>query len=259
MTFLDKLSAAVRAQRSVLCVGLDPDPARLTSSIEDHCRRVIDATLPFAVAYKPNLAFFEALGPKGLDVFDRVVRHIPSDCIVIADAKRGDIGTTANQYAHAFFHEFRVDAITLNPLMGIETLLPFLNDPTRAAFVLTLTSNPGAADFFLQPCSTSSTLSELIAERLGALRTPGHVGMVIGATHPERIASVVAKHPRGTLLIPGVGTQGGSIDALRVALSAHEGIPLVTVTRELFYAPDPASRASQYHQELAAISERHHG
>lgn len=259
MTFLDKLSAAVRAKCSVLCVGLDPDPARLTTPIEDHCRRVIDATLPFAVAYKPNLGFFEALGVDGLRLFDRVLRHIPSQCVIIADAKRGDIGSTAERYAHAFYREFDVDAVTVNPLMGIETVLPFLNDPTKAAFVLTLTSNPGAADFFLQPFATSASLSEHIAERLGALHSPGHAGMVIGATHPEKIAGVIALHPRGTLLIPGVGAQGGSIEKLRVALAAHEGIQLVNVTRDIFYATDPAGRAKHYRDELMAIAERHCG
>ncbi len=259
MTFLDKLSAAVRTKRSVLCVGLDPDPARLSTSVEDHCRRIIDATLPYAVAYKPNLAFFEALGTDGLRTFERVLSHIPSDCITIADAKRGDIGTTADRYAHAFFQEFDVDAVTLNPLMGFETLTPFLNDPSKAAFVLTLTSNPGAADFFLQPFAGAPTLAEHISTHLGAMDTAGHIGMVIGATHSGAIAGIVAKHPRGTLLIPGVGAQGGSIEELRVALAAHEGIPLVNVTRDIFYATDPASRASQYHQELAAISERNHG
>lgn len=252
MTFLDKLSSAVRAKRSVLCVGLDPDPARLTTSVEDHCRRVIDATLPYAVAFKPNLGFFEALGADGLRIFDRVLRHIPSDCVTIADAKRGDIGNTAERYAHAFFQEFDVDAVTVNPLMGIETVLPFLNDPAKAAFVLTLTSNPGAADFLFE-------LAPRIAASLGALDTPGHAGMVIGATHPDAIAGVIAKHPHGTLLIPGVGTQGGSIEALRGALAAHDGIPLVNVTRDIFYATDPAGRAKQYHGDLMAIAERHCG
>lgn len=259
MTFLDKLSATVRAQRSVLCVGLDPSPARLTTSVEDHCRRVVDATLPYAVAYKPNLAFFEALGADGWAILERVIAHIPSDRILIADAKRGDIGTTAEHYAQAFFDELKVDAITLNPLMGFETLLPFLNNPTKAAFVLTLTSNPGAADFFLQPFAGESTLAEHIAARLGAMNTAGHIGMVIGATHPETIAGVVARHPHGTLLIPGVGTQGGSISELRGALAAHQGIPLVNVTRDIFYATDPAGRAKHYHDELMALSERHCG
>jgi orotidine-5'-phosphate decarboxylase len=252
MTFLDKLSAAVRAKRSVLCVGLDPHPARLSTSVEDHCRRVIDATLPFAVAYKPNLGFFEALGPDGLHIFDRILRHIPADCVTIADAKRGDIGNTAERYAHAFFQEFQVDAVTVNPLMGIETVLPFLNDPAKAAFVLTLTSNPGAAEYLFE-------LAPRIAAALGALGTAGHAGMVIGATHPDAIAGVVAKHPLGTLLIPGVGTQGGSVEALRGALAAHEGIPLVNVTRDIFYASDPADRARHYHGELSALSERHCG
>jgi orotidine-5'-phosphate decarboxylase len=252
MTFLDKLSAAVRSTRSVLCVGLDPDPARLTTPVVDHCRRVIDATLPFAVAYKPNLGFFDALGPDGLRIFERVLSHIPADRITIADAKRGDIGNTADRYAHAFYNEFKVDAVTVNPLMGIDTVLPFLNDPTKAAFVLTLTSNPGAADFLFE-------LAPRIAASLGALSTAGHAGMVIGATHPEAIAGIVAKHPHGTLLIPGVGTQGGSISELRVALAAHDGIPLVNVTRDIFYATDPAGRAKHYHDELMAIAERHCG
>ena len=250
MNFLDKLAASVARTGSVLCVGLDPLPARLSESMESHCRRIVEETLPYAAAYKPNLAFFEALGPEGWAILDRIRRDIPADRIVIADAKRGDIGTTAERYAHAMLHVLDADAVTVNPLMGIETLLPFLNDPTKAAFVLTLTSNPGAKDYLFD-------LAPRIAADLATLAHPGHAGMVVGATHPERLPDILRHHPDAALLIPGVGAQGGSVDALAKALAGHRGLPLVNVTRDIEYAAKPGEAAKRHHAALLALMPTH--
>lgn len=251
MKFTDKLRKAVLTVESPLCVGLDPMPERIPptlrpSGTDDEaavlafCKQIIEATHHYCAAYKPNLAFFEALGPNGLSVFHEVLEYIPSDKIVIADAKRGDIGHTAGRYARAFFSSFDVDAITLNPLMGFETLEPYLDFEDRAIFVLTSTSNPGAADFLEQPFRNRASMSIYIAERLKelAMNRSTHCGMVVGATHPEQIEPVCSAYPNATLLIPGVGTQGGSIEKLRKSLINHQGIPLITVSRSIIYPTD---------------------
>ena len=170
--------------------------------MESHCRRIVEETLPYAAAYKPNLAFFEALGPEGWAILDSIRRDIPADRIVIADAKRGDIGTTAERYAHAMLHVLDADAVTVNPLMGLETIAPYLTDASKATYVLTRTSNPGAEDYLFD-------LAPRIAADLATLAHPGHAGMVVGATHPERLPDILRHHPDAALLIPGVGAQGG--------------------------------------------------
>lgn len=250
MTYTDRLAQIVAQTGSILCVGLDPLPSRLSEPVEDHCRRIVEAAMPYAAAFKPNLAFFEALGSTGWRILERIRRDIPSNRILIADAKRGDIGTTADRYAHAFLTELDVDAVTVNPLMGRETLVPFLSNPTKAAYVLALTSNPGAADYLFD-------LAPRIAAHLATLAHPGHAGMVIGATHPERLPEVLRHHPTASLLIPGVGAQGGSVDALSDALIGHQGIPLVNVTRDIEYAADPAEAAKRHHESLQALAERY--
>lgn len=248
MTFIEKLTAAVQSCNSVLCVGLDPDPDRIpdliksrnkeiTEAIVDFCSIVIESTSKYAIAYKPNLAFFEAHGSKGIVAFEKVLEMIPKDKISVADAKRGDIGNTASRYSEAFLHRWRCDSVTLSPLMGFETIEPFIREERHGVFVLTLTSNPGAGDFFLQPFRGFGSMSEYIADALETLDRshPGHVGMVIGATRPEEISSVVHHHPYSTLLIPGIGSQGGDVDELIKSLENHRGIPIVNVSRGIMF------------------------
>ncbi len=249
MRFIEKLRKAVRETESLLCVGLDPVPDRLPKTIQSSyssvpkqvfhfCREVIESTLPFACAYKPNLAFFEALGPDGMDVFREVRAQIPYSRIVIADAKRGDIGHTAQRYRSAFFDGYDVDAITLSPLMGFETLKTFLDDGERGIYALTLTSNPGSEDFFKKPFDGYPMMSHYIAHHLADLQknSNGHAGMVVGATQASLLKEVVAEHPRGSLLIPGLGAQGGSVSDLIEALEDHPGVPVVSVSRSIIYA-----------------------
>ncbi len=249
MRFSEKLRQAVRDTESLLCVGLDPVPDRIPESIRSSyssvpkrvfhfCREVIEATIPFACAYKPNLAFFEALGPDGMDIFREVRAQIPYSRIVIADAKRGDIGHTAQQYSKAFFEGYDVDAITLSPLMGFETLETFLEDSKRGVYTLTLTSNPGSEDFFKKPFDQYPMMSHYIAHHLSELqkKSNGHVGMVVGATQADLLKEVIAGHPRGSLLIPGLGAQGGSVTELIEALKDHPGVPVVSVSRSIIYA-----------------------
>ncbi|WP_157471054.1 orotidine-5'-phosphate decarboxylase [Gracilimonas tropica] len=249
MTFLEKLKNTISNSGSVLCVGLDPNLDLLPQPIKDQfespeeqvsyfCKLVIDYTSDHCAAFKPNLAFFEALGSNGLSVFREVIAHIPDDKIIIADAKRGDISSTAEHYKKAFWDEFEVDAITLNPLMGFETLKAFSKDESKGIYVLTLTSNPGASDFLKKPFSGFDMMSQFIADQLAkkSAFSDSHLGMVIGATQAEEAESVLSHHPKGALLIPGIGAQGGSISELAKALQDHKGIPLINSSRGITYA-----------------------
>ncbi|RNC79312.1 MAG: orotidine-5'-phosphate decarboxylase [Balneola sp.] len=249
MTYLEKLKTAVKSSNSTLCVGLDPNLDRLPravlekfSSPEEQvsffCKMVIDYTAEHAAAFKPNLAFFESLGANGLAVFQDVVNHIPKDRIVIADAKRGDISTTAEHYKKAFYEQFNIDAITLNPLMGFETLNAFANNEEKAIYILTLTSNPGANDFLKKPFEGFNTMAEYIAHEVFELSVTveSHLGMVVGATQAEEAEPVIKQHGTASLLIPGIGAQGGSIEDLARVLETHEGIPLINSSRGVIYA-----------------------
>lgn len=249
MTFTRKLKSAVSESKSTLCVGLDPNllllPEAVKSQVNSASRqveyflkKVIDVTADNCAAYKPNLGFFEALGADGWDVFKNIVEYIPSEKIIIADAKRGDISSTAEHYAEAFFGKLDVDAVTLNPLMGFETLNPFLKDAEKGAYVLTLTSNAGAKDILLQEISGGDTISAFISKNLRKKqqRYESTVGMVVGATQSSEITDVIKHFKQAPLLIPGVGKQGGSAKELAKVLKQHEGIPLINSSRSVIYA-----------------------
>ncbi|HET8865468.1 MAG TPA: orotidine-5'-phosphate decarboxylase [Gracilimonas sp.] len=278
MTFLEKLKNSVKASGSTLCVGLDPNLALLPQSVKDQfktpeervsyfCKLVIDYTSQYCAAFKPNLAFFEALGRSGLEVLEEVIDHIPNDKIIIADAKRGDISSTAEHYKKAFWGEFKVDAITINPLMGFETLDAFAKDETKGVYVLTLTSNPGAADFLKKPFSDFAMMAQFIAHQLSKRSSfsKSHLGMVIGATQAEEAGSVLHYHSEGALLIPGIGAQGGSISELEKALKDHKGIPLINSSRGIIYAgkdesdwPEHVSAAAKFmNQKLNQITQKY--
>lgn len=278
MTFLQKLEETARQSNSTLCVGLDPNLNRIPVHLKEKhtdagtrivqfLKQVIDVTAAHCAAYKPNLGFFEALGASGLQVFEKVIDYIPDDKIIIADAKRGDISSTAEHYAEAYFNQFDVDAITLNPLMGFETLDPFLNHPGKAVFVLTLTSNPGAEDFLKKPFGEHNTMAEYISAKLATYdeKHATHIGMVVGATQARQLSAVVRHHHKGALLIPGVGTQGGSIKELISALENHEGIPLVNSSRSILYAGQNSSnwkkavgnKASEFKTALQPLTQRY--
>jgi len=249
MTYIEKLQQAVKVSQSTLCVGLDPNIELLPESVKAKfetpeeqivffCKMVIDYTYEHCAAFKPNLAFFESLGPVGLAVFQEVIAHIPKDRIVIADAKRGDISSTSEHYKKAFFDKFEVDAVTLNPLMGFETLNAFSDDESKGIYVLTLTSNLGASDFLKKPFEGFDSMAEFIAHELFeySVKVEAHIGMVIGATQADEAKAVIQHHGNSSLLIPGIGAQGGSIDELAASLSDHEGIPLINSSRGIIYS-----------------------
>lgn len=249
MNYIEKLHAAVKSSGSCLCVGLDPNldliPTPVlkrydseTDIVSFFLRKVIDATAEHCAAYKPNLGFFEALGADGWDIFEEILDYIPEGKIIIADAKRGDISSTAEHYAKAFFETIKADAVTLNPLMGFETLTPFLNYSDKGIFVLTLTSNPGSADLLTKPVDKYHTMAAYIADQLRELQDKNttDIGMVVGATKTNELAPVIRQFPKATLLIPGIGKQGGSVAELHNILQNHKGLPLVNSSRSIIYA-----------------------
>ncbi len=267
MKFTEKLNTAIKATGSCLCVGLDPNldliPAPVVERFDNKpetvsffLKSVIDATAEHCAAFKPNLGFFEALGADGWDVLEEVLDYIPKEKIIIADAKRGDISSTSEHYAKAFFETLDVDAVTLNPLMGFETLTPFLNYENKGIFVLTLTSNPGSADILTKPVAEFNTMAAYIAGRLREKQETSttDIGMVVGATKTDEIKPVIQQYRKATLLIPGIGKQGGSVAELRDTLHEHMGLPLVNSSRSVIYAgkdsPDWLEAVSQKAKEF---------
>lgn len=267
MTFTDKLKQAVKSANSTLCVGLDPSPEFIPESIKSKfhspeeqvsyfCRLIIDYTAEHCAAYKLNLGFFEALGRNGFAVFEEVIKHIPKEKISIADCKRGDISNTSEQYKKAFFDVFDVDALTLNPLMGFETLDAFSTDESKGVYVLALTSNPGAADFLKKPFNGYDMMAQYIATQLAerSKLSQTHLGMVIGATQPEA-GSILSCYREAVVLIPGVGAQGGSVEQLAITLQNHPGIPLINSSRSIIYAGnDEANWPEQVSQKAKAFT-----
>lgn len=244
-SFSDRLSALRASRKSVLCVGLDPDLDRLPASVLDgrtpeqavsaFCRAIVSATSDLAVAFKINFAFFEALGPRGTDVMAEVMDAIPADVLTIADAKRGDIGNSASFYARSVFEGLGFDSITVSPYMGRDSVDPFMDRAGTCAFVLARTSNPGGRDF-QQLSVDGDPLYVRIAQQVAAWgsEAAGEAGLVVGATDPADMAHLRDLLPSTPFLIPGVGAQGGSAEAVMRAAGA--GPVLINSSRAILYA-----------------------
>lgn len=237
MTFLEKLSAATRRNDSLLCVGLDFDPDRTPEAFRgaplEYNRLIIETTRDLACCYKPNAAFYEALGTPGLDALGRTIRAVPDGIPVILDAKRGDIGNTSGHYARMAFKTMGADAITVAPYMGEDSVAPFLEYPGRGVFVLCLTSNRGASDFQRLKCD-GEYLYLHVAKKCGewAARYHPGIGLVVGATADEipeirRISSL-------PFLVPGVGAQGGDLKKA-VAEGNRGGVAIINASRSVIY------------------------
>lgn len=263
-----QLVEQIFSKRSYLCVGLDTDldkiPVHLLQEPDPvfaFNKAIIDATRDLCVAYKINTAFYEALGLKGWEAMEKTVRYIGPDHFTIADAKRGDIGNTADQYARAFFEALPFDSITVAPYMGQDSVKPFLQYEGKWAIVLGLTSNPGAADFELQPLHTGDQAPELLYERvMKTVAGWGHTAnlmFVVGATRADKFADIRALMPDHFYLVPGVGAQGGSLKDISLqAMNADCGL-LINASRAIIYAsgdPDFAEQARTvalgYQQEM---------
>ncbi len=257
MNFLEKLLAAERQNRSLLCVGLDPEPERLPDELRalpaekavvQFCRAIIEATAPYVCAFKPNLAFFEVLGPAGMSALREVVRAIPAHIPVIADAKRGDIGNTAARYAAAIFETYGCDAVTVNPYLGYDAVAPFLAYRERGVLLLCRTSNPGARDLQDLPVQAaggqSEPLYEVVARLVQSWNEAGNCGLVVGATYPQELRTIRALCPNMPLLVPGIGAQGGDLAAsVPLAVDARGERAIFSVSRAVLYAGSDAGYA----------------
>jgi len=247
MNFLTKLNGARRHNQSLLCVGLDPEPEKLPAgaSVAGFCREIVRATYDLVCAYKPNIAFFEALGAEGWGILKKVIALVPRNIPVIIDAKRGDVGNTARAYARAVFDELGADAVTVNPYMGYDSIEPFVEYKDKGVFVLCRTSNPGAADFQSLTCD-SKPLYQIVAERVETWNKHRNLGLVVGATQPDELKMIREAHPALPLLIPGVGAQGGSLKLAVKYGAAGEGVAIINSSRQVLYAsagPDFAEGA----------------
>jgi orotidine-5'-phosphate decarboxylase len=251
MKFAEKLLAASRKNNSLLCVGLDPEPSRFPpvylgepeeTAIVSFCQKIIEATAPYVCAFKPNSAFFEVLGPRGMQILQDVVSAIPSDIPVIVDAKRGDIGNTARNYAATVFDVYGFDAATVNPYLGYDSVSPFLAHRDKGVLLLCRTSNPGARDFQDLPVQFEDEVRpfyEVVAKKIQSWDSDGNCGLVVGATYPQELARLRAICPTMPILIPGVGAQGGDLAAsVRAGVDANGENAIISVSRGVLYAGD---------------------
>ncbi len=243
MTFHEKLLAIQRTQHSLVCVGLDTDRQQLPDHLRDSAdgvlefnRQIIDATKDLVCAYKPNLAFYEALGKTGFDILAKTLALVPPEIVTIGDAKRGDIGNTAEQYAKSLFGNFRFDAVTINAYLGRDAVEPFIKDPNHGVFVLALTSNAGAKDF--QKLKVGNQfLYEKTIRACVKWNANRNVGIVVGATNPKELKSVRKLAPTLPILIPGIGKQGGDLRAsIRFGCDKNGELAIVNSSRGILYA-----------------------
>ena len=243
--FSNLLAARWRDANSLLCVGLDPDPQRFAPSLRGRkdailrfCCAVSDATAPYVCAFKPQIAYFAA--QRAEDQLEDLMAHLRArhpDIPVVLDAKRGDIGSTAEQYAREAFERYGADAVTLSPFMGHDTIEPFLAYAGRAAFLLCRTSNPGGNDLQMLDVGGEHLFERLARLAADAWHRPGQIGLVVGATFPRELARVRELAPSLPLLVPGVGAQGGDIPATVRAGSALDGYGLlINSSRAILYA-----------------------
>lgn len=238
-----KLFKNILQKNSFLCVGLDTDLDKIPSFLLDtkdpifeFNKRIIDATKDLCVAYKLNTAFYEAEGVKGWSAMEKTINYIPDDILIIADAKRGDIGNTSERYAKTFFESLKCDAITVAPYMGVDSVTPFYSYENKWVIVLGLTSNVGSQDFQLIKDSAGTELYKTVLQKASMWGTPDDTMFVIGATHPEKFKEIRELLPRHFFLVPGVGAQGGSLAKIAEYGMIDEIGLLVNSSRGIIYA-----------------------
>ena len=254
-----ELIAQIHLKNSFLCVGLDPDLTKIPKhllQLEDPVfefnKAIIDATKEYCVAYKPNTAFYEALGVKGWKALEKTINYIPKDCFIIADAKRGDIGNTSLAYAKAFFETLPCDAITVAPYMGADSVLPFYTYKDAWVVLLALTSNTGSADFQMLEVNGQKLYAEVIKKALSWGNNENTM-FVVGATRGEEIAELRKLAPSHFFLVPGVGAQGGSLEEVFNYGANKEVGLLVNSSRAILYAEDGEDFADGAKKEALKI------
>lgn len=251
----------IKQKGTYLCVGLDTDLAKIpkhllteADPVFEFNRQIIDATKDFCVAYKPNIAFYECLGPAGWESLRKTLEYIPKTHFTIADAKRGDIGNTSEMYAHTFFERYAFDSVTVAPYMGSDSVTPFLKFKDKWVILLAHTSNPGSADFQLVE-SGGKKLYEIVVNKSQQWATAEQLMFVVGATHAETFKSIRALAPQHFFLVPGVGAQGGDLTQVSLYGMNHECGLLVNSSRAILYASsglDFAEAAAQEAQQVAS-------
>lgn len=267
----EQLFANILRKRSFLCVGLDPDidkmPKSLNGDLFEFNKAIIDATAKHAIAFKPNLAFYEVLGVKGYIAFEQTVKYIRQnypDVMIIADAKRGDIGNTSRMYARSFFETLDVDAITVAPYMGEDSVTPFLGYDGKWVIVLGLTSNKGSHDFQLTTDASGKPLYKNVLSKVSTWGNDSNMMFVVGATQGQLFEEVRQVVPNHFLLVPGVGAQGGSLsEVCKYGMNKQCGL-IVNSSRGIIHASSnddfatvAATKAAQLNQEMAEILENY--
>jgi len=243
MSFTQRLRQVQTKQNSLLCIGLDVDidkiPPHLLSTenpVLEFNRQIIDATRDLVCAYKPNLAFYEAMGKDGFAVLRETLKLIPNSIITIGDGKRSDIGNTAERYAKSLFDDFGFDSVTVNPYMGFDSVEPFLANPEKGTFILALTSNAGSKDFQRLKVGIKPLYEKIV---LAAKRwnLNQNVGLVVGATHPKELLRVRKIVPEIPILVPGIGKQSGNLkSSIRYGCDKHGQLAVINASRSIIYA-----------------------
>jgi orotidine-5'-phosphate decarboxylase len=258
-----QLFEQVKSKRSYLCVGLDTDPEKIpkhllsaADPVFEFNKQIIDATHRYCIAYKPNIAFYEALGPKGWESLQKTLEYIPEGLLTIADAKRGDIGNTATLYAKTFFQYLNFDAITVAPYMGEDSVKPFVGYKNKWVILLAHTSNPGSADFqTIESKNSGRKLYEEVMIKAQQWASPDQLMFVVGATQAEKIASIRKLAPDHFFLVPGIGAQGGDLELVsRHGMNKTCGL-LVNSARAIIYASNGADFAAAAEKEARKVQE----
>lgn len=259
----EQLFEQIRKKNSYLCVGLDTNPEKIPAHLHsekdpvfEFNKQIIDATHEYAVAYKPNIAFYEALGPKGWDSLQRTLEYIPRECFTIADAKRGDIGNTSALYAKAFFENMNFDSITVAPYMGEDSVKPFLKFRDKWVILLAHTSNPGSADFQLIESKISGRkLYEDVILTSQQWGTADQLMYVVGATRADKVAEIRKLAPEHFFLVPGIGAQGGDLkEVSKYGMNKQCGL-LVNSARAIIYASQEKDFAEASKREAKKVKD----
>ncbi len=263
----EELFENIKCKRSFLCVGLDTDVRKIPAHLQEDedpifafNKQIIDATAEHCIAFKPNLAFYESMGPYGIKAFEKTVNYLREqypDQLIIADAKRGDIGNTSNLYARSFFENTNVDALTISPYMGSDSVSPFLLYPGKWVVLLALTSNAGAQDFQLMKDESGECLFERILRISQTWENADRLMYVVGATKAQMLEHVRAIVPDSFLLVPGIGSQNGSLDeVVKYGINSTCGL-IVNASRSIIYADNSenfaryaAAEAAQLHSQM---------
>ena len=263
LSFNNRLQEICNEKNNRLCIGLDIDPDRFPmkrgntlDAMEEFAKEVIDGTIEFCPVYKPNFAFYERFGSQGYALLERIVDYISGKAIVIADAKRGDIGNTSRQYARAILQTMGCDAITISPYMGRDAIAPFIEDIEKGVFVLALTSNDSASEIQNNNKDTLP-LYERIIQIAGELNKGDNIGLVIGATQSDVLEKIRKLSAGLSWLVPGIGAQGGDLQK-SVSASNRNGIGIINISRGILYAGNGSmdeiiKSAHQYTEQIREI------